>query len=299
MQNNALLSSSATSATTSSYKIPTINHNGEGIIAVSEFDNETPEQITITKTKKMEVEQTERIEENDGEPSLPFWTEDPNVLFDKSYIMEFYPSSNMTYSQKLNTVSRVVILLSLLLFLYTKNAWVLLVCATTLFFIYLLYDKYKNGEEGYLNPLQTYLALSSPNKNPPLHTIDTDLYQEGTSTNPLSNVLLTDYDQNPDKKTAPPCESNYNQILENVQTLVQEQNPEQPDIGDKLFHSMSDKLDFENSLRPFYSTANTIIPNDQAGFAEFCYGDMFGNTVTCKEGNLFSCARNLSRYTLY
>jgi hypothetical protein len=258
-------------------------------------DADSPKEIIVTKVKMKEteiVDDTSSVDEHTTTP--PFWTENPNILFDKAYILEFYPSANMTNAQKLNTVSRVVILLSLLLFLYTKNVWVLLVCATTLFFIYLLYDKNK---EGYLNPLQTYLSLTTTTDTsiPPKQ----ELYQNGTTTNPLSNVLLTDYFQNPTKKAAPPCESNYNQVLENAKTLVQEQHPDQPDIGDKIFHSVSDRLQFEQSLLPFYSTANTTIPNDQGGFAEFCYGDMFGDTVSCKEGNLFSCARNLSRYNLY
>lgn len=229
--------------------------------------------------------------------SIPFWTEDPNVLFDNSNIMKFYPSSNMTYIEKLNTVSRVVILLSLFLFMYTKNIWVLVVCVTTLFFIYLLYDKYKNGE-GYLNPLQKYLVLTSSKEISPPNT-ETESYQEGTPSNPLSNVLLTDYDEHPYKKPAPPSGSNYNQILGNFKKLILQQHPDQPDIRDKLFFSMTDQLDFENSLRPFYSTANTTIPNDQTGFAEFCYRDMIANNVTCKEGNLLACDRNLTPYTLY
>jgi hypothetical protein len=50
---------------------------------------------------------------------------------------------------------------------------------------------------------------------------------------------------------------------------------------------------FEQSLMPFNSNPNTTIPNDQQAFAEFCYGSM----ISCKEGNQFACARNLSRHT--
>ena len=273
-----------------------------------------PENVVITtKTKTIYKEDEEEEEEQeDGRQQFqndsarrhpPFWTEDPNILFDKAYIFEFYPSPHMSYAQKLNTVTRVVIFISVILFLYTKNVWVLVGCATTLFFVYMLYDKSKanGGEEGYLNPLQAYLAITSGSidKNDISTVQKNDMYQESSAKNPLSNVLVTDYEIDPNRKTAPPCETNYNNVLENAKTLVQEQHPDQPDIGDKLFHSLNDNLQFEQSLRPFYSTANTIIPNDQSGFAEFCYGDMFGDKATCKEGNLFSCARNLTRYTLY
>ena len=84
-----------------------------------------------------------------------------------------------------------------------------------------------------------------------------------------------------------------NTILENAKQMVIDQNPGQPDIADKLFMDLGEQFQFEQSLQPFYSTSATTIPNDQAGFADFCYGSM----VSCKEGNLFACARNLDRYT--
>ena len=82
-------------------------------------------------------------------------------------------------------------------------------------------------------------------------------------------------------------------ILIQAKELVKNANPDQPDIADKLFKDLGEQLMFEQSLRPFHSTPNTTIPNDQGAFAEFCYGSM----VSCKEGNSFACARNLPRYT--
>ena len=61
----------------------------------------------------------------------------------------------------------------------------------------------------------------------------------------------------------------------------------------KLFKDLGDQYIFEQSLRPFNSTSSTTIPNDQGAFADFCYGSM----VSCKEGNMFACARNLARHT--
>jgi hypothetical protein len=107
--------------------------------------------------------------------------------------------------------------------------------------------------------------------------------------------LLPDYDYNPHKKPAPPAfNTNVNQtILEQAKQLVVDQNPGQPDIANKLFTDLGEQFVFEQSLQPFYSNPATTIPNDQAGFADFCYGSM----VSCKEGNMFACARNLDRHT--
>ena len=111
----------------------------------------------------------------------------------------------------------------------------------------------------------------------------------------MSNVLITDYDYNPNKKPAPPSyNTNVNaDILNKAKQLVSDLHPDQPNISDKLFKDLGEQFAFEQSLQPFYSTANTMIPNDQTSFADFCYGSM----VSCKEGNLFACARNLSRHT--
>jgi hypothetical protein len=100
---------------------------------------------------------------------------------------------------------------------------------------------------------------------------------------------------NPEKKPAMPAfNSNVNaQILTEAKQLVAEANPGQPDISDKLFKGLGEQLAFEQSLRNFNSNPSTTIPNDQGAFADFCYGSM----VSCKEGNEFACARNLSRYT--
>ena len=38
---------------------------------------------------------------------------------------------------------------------------------------------------------------------------------------------------------------------------------DQPDIESKLFKDLGDNFDFEQSMRPFYATANTKVPNDQ------------------------------------
>lgn len=225
---------------------------------------------------------------------IPFWTEDPNILFHKDHILEFYPSENMTYLQKLNTISRVVFVVSIILFFITQNGWILVVSAMTLFSIFILYKQKKTkSKEGYENPAQVYLKENNLN----LPTDKTEIFQKPDTKNPFSNILVPDYEYNPQKKPAPPIsnESVNNDVLQKAKLLVQEQNPGQPDITEKLFKDLNEQLNFEQSLRPFYSTSNTTIPNDQGGFADFCYG----NSISCKEGNLFACARNTSHYTLY
>ena len=238
------------------------------------------------------------------EKIIPFWSQNPNIIFQSEFMFEFFPHDSMTFSQSLNAISRSVIILSLVGFTLTKNISFLLVLGITLFAIHLYFSNYMNeirknenkhlGVEGfkeYDNPGLAIINDPSYNKNRKLNR--SDVFDNATSQNPFSNVLLPDFEYNINKKPAPPAFDINNNILENAKKTVKELNPDQPDIADKLFKDLGEQLEFEQSMRNFYSNPNTTVCNDQAAFAEFCYGGM----ISCKEGNLFACARNLDRHT--
>jgi hypothetical protein len=222
--------------------------------------------------------------------AIPFWFENPNVLLNTKYLTEFYPVDSMTTNQKLNAISRTIIIVTILLFLFSRRLRILIIGVITLVAIYMY-----------------HYSLNKPVKkesfHPALDVLDdynadlsiTNTFDNPESSNPFSNVLVTDYDYNPEKKPAPPAFNRNinNDILEQAKKMVVEQNPGQPNIADKLFMDLGEQFEFEQSLQPFYSTASSTIPNDQSGFADFCYGSM----VSCKEGNSFACARNLHRHT--
>jgi hypothetical protein len=233
--------------------------------------------------------------------NIPFWSDNPNILFQREYCMEFFPIDSMTYEQKLNAITRTILILTILGFFVSQSARILIVSAFTLFAIFILHyyhqkEKQKEAskklaletKEGFSNIAMDYLQQNNIN-------IPADVFMPPDSTNPFSNVLISDYEYNPEKKPAMPAfNSNVNaQILTEAKQLVAEANPGQPDISDKLFKGLGEQLAFEQSLRNFNSNPSTTIPNDQGAFADFCYGSM----VSCKEGNEFACARNLSRYT--
>lgn len=233
----------------------------------------------------------------------PFWTENPNVIFDPKHIFEFFPVDTMTYEQKLNAVTRAVVILTIVGMLLSNSLRLFIVCCITLGAIFILYYYHtkeqdiktaKKGiqslKENFEGPARDYLTQN----NIP---IPNDIFSTPTSDNPFNNVLVTDYDYNPNKQPAPPAfNKNVNdKIVAQTKQFINDVHPDQPDISKKLFSSLGDNLDFEQSLRPFHSTASTTIPNDQGAFAEFCYGSM----ISCKEGNDFACARNLTHYTNY
>ncbi len=236
---------------------------------------------------------------------IPFWIENPNILFNSKYIMEFFPVDSMSYEQKLNAVTRTVIIFTLVCVSITHSLRTVIIGFITIGAIFTLFyyhekeinkkdnkkksQQIKESFEGNSEVVDDLFKLNGD-------TIDADnVFESPSPSNPFGNVLVTDYDYNPDKKPAPPAfnTSVNNQILTQAKQFVSDANPDHPNIADKLFNDMGSQLAFEQSLRPFSSNPATTIPNDQAAFAEFCYGSM----VSCKEGNKFAYVRNLSQHT--
>jgi len=253
-------------------------------------DNETP----------IKIKEKETIQN-----IIPFWSENPNILLNNDFLFEFFPVENMSFEQKLNAISRTIVLLSLVTFFYTKSVRILLIGMVSLFFIFMLHksksvdakeiQQKKNGE-GFTDSLSTP-SLSTPAKELYKTTDMMNVFKKPDSTNPFGNVLVTDYINDPQRKPAPPAfNENVNvEIVEQAKEFVRKSNPDQPDITEKLFKDLGDEYVFEQSLRPFTSNPSTTIPNDQQSFSEFCYGSM----VSCKEGNAFACAKKVARYNNY
>jgi len=235
----------------------------------------------------MSGEQINNNEMIEKKTRTPFWAEDPNIILSQKHVFDLFPVEKMTLNEKLNAITRIIILLTIIGFVYSKSFRLLIISGIMIFCIYLLhlYENRKiiEEKEGYRDPAEDLVSKSANN-------IDFDT---PTVNNPFGNVLMTDYEDNPDKKPAPPVEDDIDNILEKTKEMIIKTNPGQPDIADKLFSDLGDNFNFEQSMRPFYTNANTEIPNDQNAFAEFCYGSM----ISCKEGNNFACARNLQRHT--
>lgn len=261
------------------------------------------------KSKQHYEDDLKKEDELPKEPNdVPFWSKNPNIIFDKDHILEFFPTEEMSFNQKLNAITRVVLLMTVGTFAYTQSTQILLVGAVSLFFIFMLHQ-YRNADKDKAEGFEISPVLSG--KDPMTGLIDPSralidassatmdsVFQAPSANNPLGNVLVTDYLYNPKRKPAPPAynESVSANITEKAKQMVINNNPNNPDIADKLFKDLGDQYMFEQSMQPFYSTASTTIPNDQESFSEFCYGGM----VSCKEGNAFACAKNnATKYNLH
>ena len=94
--------------------------------------------------------------------------------------------------------------------------------------------------------------------------------------NPFSNVLVTDYEDNPEKEE---YNANYNRSEEQrlnskVKQFILENNKDNKDIKN-LFSNLGDEFEFENSLRQFNANPITTIPNNQNEFLKYCYKNLY------------------------
>lgn len=231
------------------------------------------------------------------ETIIPFWINNPNIIFNNNQMFEFFPTDDMSFSQKLNAVSRTIIIMTLVSFLYTQSVRILIIGGISLFFVYVLY-LHNTSKKNAVNTKKSHKEGFDDPANEVYSTTDLmNVFKAPEAGNPFGNVLVTDYIYNPKRKPAPPA---YNanvakDIVEKAKECVRRNNPDQPDITEKLFQDLGDEYVFEQSLRQFTSTPSTTIPNDQEAFMDFCYGGM----TSCKEGNAFACAKNTWRYNNY
>jgi hypothetical protein len=230
------------------------------------------------------------------------WVADPSVLLD------FGASDPMrgTVVERSNAVARLVILASVIAFIVSRCASALLMGAGALGLLAMLEtrggieglvgdsvdaDNAMPGLAGAPKPLtfgvasfqgmqstndveRAGLDLSAPAPHvpsPPRGAAEVEL-QTPTASNPLMNVLLTDYVTDPARAPAAPAFS------PEIEEVIAEQPAARlpPSVapggaeGDsRLFRDLGDELDSEYMMRQFYATANTQIPNAQGAFAEW------------------------------
>jgi hypothetical protein len=243
--------------------------------------------------------------------TIQFWSNDPTILFNKEYILELWPTANMCYEQKLNSITRLIILLTILGYILTMSKRVLAVGALTLLVIFVLYNMRKqkvtkdmlewfdvkgnevtgmfdNKPKSYVNPVTLDAVLRTE-------------FKEGNKKNPFSNVLLTQINDEPDRKAAPPafnpdCDED---ITKNVKRAVQMMNPGIKNTNKQLFGDLWQQFQLDQSNRVFYSTPNSKICNDQGAYAQYLYNNMKYSGKLSDPDGAFSRVQDNYRYTLY
>jgi len=224
--------------------------------------------------------------------TTPFWSNDPTILFNKDSIFQLWPTANLTFEGKLNAISRIVIVLSILGFLFTKKQNFIIIGLITLAIVFSLYKLRKEklvksltqqegfrseGSKGSKDFSNGSIASSLNTTNPvTLETLLRSDFHPTTKKNPFGNVLLTDIGDTPDRKAAAPSFNPdvYDDIMSATKKQTQMLNPGIKNTNKQLYNDLKDNYDLDKSMMRFYSCANTRIDSDQNSFAKWLYGNM-------------------------
>lgn len=181
---------------------------------------------------------------------MDFWIDNPKLLFQSKHLHEIWIYPTMTENQKLNALTRLIILLSLLGFV-CFNRTIFMVFGLILIAGIVIFHTKEPVVEGMTGrPIQP--------------------------TNPVNNVLVSDYVDRPNLK---PYHPEYSTVVENAintsaLSSIFLQNKDNKDIH-KGFGNASDQLQFEQSMRPFHTNpVNTIDKVEYKDFLKFCFGNL-------------------------
>jgi hypothetical protein len=199
------------------------------------------------------------------------WFKDIKHLFTKENYEKFFPTKDMTFAEQLNAMMRFSIYFAILVFVLRKDSVAFMVPLFVGLFTFVIYTvdtQNKQHETMYLNDKKWYKTPFSGK-----------LCQQPTSQNPFMNVLVSDYVLNPERK--PACDVTKTNIKNKTKKFFDK----------NLYRSVSDIFNKEASDRQWITNPITTIPNDQDGFAQWCYG----MNKTCKEGDGNKCYTNAHR----
>jgi hypothetical protein len=256
--------------------------------------------------------------------TTPFWSNEPTILFNTDNILQVWPQPAMSFEAKLNAISRFVIVLSVLGFVFTMRPHFLVIGAITLAIILSLYryrkqtivkgltENFDNQNQDSKDDDKKKKKGNNRNKNvrkitPTTFTTDPVTlesmlrsdFHPTTKQNPFGNVLLTDIMDEPERKAAAPS---FNpDVHEDITTAVKKQtqmlNPDIISTNKQLYGDLKDNYDLDMSMQRFYSTANSRVTNDQGAYSAFLFGSMYSAKEDTPEGAMMRVKDNY-RYTL-
>lgn len=200
------------------------------------------------------------------------WYQDLPHVFSQQHYLNFFPSKEMTFAEQLNSLMRLSLYFSIILFLLKGDPNVFMFpifMGLFTFFLYSVDTQNKVKEKMYLEDQGLYKQPHSK-----------EICQKPTEDNPFMNVLISDYTSNPQRKKA--CNVTKGNIKKQATSYFDK----------KLYRSASDVFHKEASDRQWITNPSTEIPNDREKWLEWCYG----SKQTCKEGNGNKCYANTFRH---
>ena len=196
------------------------------------------------------------------------WFSNINLLFETDNLFNIIPISEMSKGEKVNSITRFSLYLSILLYLATGNylyLYIILITIVVTYMIYIFNEKeFFNDKSNLNNETENDTDNQESSDN---DTENGDLCKKPTNENPLMNPLIgaNTYEN----KRA--CNVENNKILEKIDKK----------FCDRLFQNTSNIFNNRNNQRAFYTMPNSQIVNDQTSFANWLYN----TPVSCEIGN--------------
>ena len=223
------------------------------------------------------------------------WYDNPRLLFSTNLLTELYPTENMTQEQRINAITRLIIILTFVGFVFLNNTNILISGIISIVILIFLHHTLKKKN------ITTNTNIKEAFSNSAAYEQVKHNFTNPTIVNPNMNILLPEIQDNPNRLDAAPSYKKpvLDKINEETKKFILSNFDNSENIRNKLFNTESNQydsnnFDFEQSMRQFYTTANTKIPNNQAEFAKFCYGHM----ASCRDGDVEMCSRNIPRHIM-
>jgi len=180
------------------------------------------------------------------------WFDDPRHLIRSDKLFSFWPSKTQSSAERVNATSRFVIYSGILLYVIKKDNRIPILVIFTLSILFIMYrgkiiKEYFSGED--------------------------QLCQRPSQNNPMANVLLSDYKDQPNRLEA--CL--YEDVQDDVRKYVDNTFP----ISNTRSRSALPEYQRRAAARQFISAPVSSIPGDQTAFAEWCYGKK--NRPLCRD----------------
>ena len=184
-----------------------------------------------------------------------FWLNKPEILYENSNFLDFWPSNSSGVISNLNAIFRLTIYISLALITYTKNFGYILIAVLGAGITLFLYSSNDLKDQEFD---EFTLEVNKP-KNCTKPTLG----------NPFMNVTFLDNLENPERPEA--CDVNDPAVKEDIDNK----------FYNNLFRDTSDLFGKLNSQRQFYTMPSTTVPNDRESFQNWLYK----TGATCKESS--------------
>jgi len=188
-----------------------------------------------------------------GESSDPFWFAQPEIIWRRDRLSEFFPNAEHTLEEKLNAIFRLSIYISILTSIYNNDMRYGAIALLTGLFTYYLYTN---------KPAIVETFGEKGDGKCTMPTLD----------NPFMNVTMRDYLNVKD-----------GQIVDRPPACDPSDPEVKRDIDDKfennLFRDVNDVFGKMNSQRQYFTMPWTEIPNRQGDFANWLYG----SAASCKD----------------